>query len=470
MRILIDKGFDINAAVKRRSRYGTSPAICGAKMLKKGLTPLHAGALFGRSKAVILLLTRGADAGACDDSGAIPLHLALSRRLDSQNVGYDCQTDQHSKIHWVATGHFNDAWTIDEQMPEHIWDYDDEIRNEIISRNAADRRAVIRESLLRAPGAASRYADAAGRTALHHVNYCEYESAFETVDFLLRQNHSATVKDNQGITPVHLAARAGDTASLQALVKEPKSLTIQDCSGLNALHHAVKHGHVEATEYILSAGRNLLIHWTTDNLGRTALHHGAGEISSLSMVELLLGYDIDVTHRDSKGRDPLAHHLTSRVAFGSDPSLIGVLLKHGANARHLDPDGQNLAHLYVNSGCEFQLYGLLLLEDAGVDLSEVDTHDRTILHTAAKAGSLNTELLAHMDQCVRMNLKQVDKYGKCFIDYIKEEQATQKPHGLFREDRWEKAERAWTSYSTQNPAVACECGQRSTLGKCKRGA
>lgn len=438
IQILVDAGFDVNTTVDRGYPPTADSIPRRTTSRNKGLTPLHYAALFGRAEGVESLLTKGADAAAFDESGTTALHLALSWRVEGPNI--------------------EDSWTEYVRMPEYIWDFDDIAMMTATSDRPERLRLDILYHLCRAPNVQPGYTDAAGRTALHHVHYSEVDSAINTVKFLLGRGYDPTAQDGGGRTPVHLAAHAGDTPSLQALVRHADDLMTPDFSGSNALHLAVQANHLDAAEYILSAASRIGIHRTADHLDRNALHHALGPLADLSVVRLLLSCGIDGTHVDHEGKDPLTYHLAG-PRFFADSHLTRVMIENGANVSHLDADGRNLAHLLVDSGSKFELDGLLQLSSAGVDVTAVDRHGRTILHMAAIAGSINRELLSHMTQCAHMRLEQRDTQGKRALDYILEkvERDEKLPRGLWRRDRWKMAQQAFVSYN-QGETGQCECG------------
>ncbi|KEF62080.1 uncharacterized protein A1O9_00052 [Exophiala aquamarina CBS 119918] len=86
--MLLEAGFDINVAVRRRNPGAVHESHDRKGMGHGGLTALHAAAYFGRPDMVELLLNAGADAQAQDINGNMALHLVLSRSL-----GYKSRED-----------------------------------------------------------------------------------------------------------------------------------------------------------------------------------------------------------------------------------------------------------------------------------------------------------------------------------------------------------------------------------------
>ena len=74
----------------------------GAKCYENAFTPLHTAASSGHSEAALLLLNC-ADAGAVDDRGDTPLHVAVFNGNDDGHTAADCISDEE---HGVFAGIF----------------------------------------------------------------------------------------------------------------------------------------------------------------------------------------------------------------------------------------------------------------------------------------------------------------------------------------------------------------------------
>lgn len=438
--LLIDAGFNINKGVRRESAYAPARTALRHDTSSGGLTSLHIASLYGRNEAICLLLARGADPEVSDEFGTTPLHLALHCLLPEAD-------------------HLNDSWTVDEAMPEWIEHYDNEENTRTLLESAAIWREVGLRSLCKAVNVGDTHRDSFGRTALHCVRYGKLTSADNTVSILMDQGYKPTTRDKEEKTPVLYAARAGDTLSLQKLIQTKTCLSTTDCYGMSALHYAVQGNHLEATQFILSSAESQSI---KDEHGRTALHY----LGDSAIAQVLLASGYKASDVDDKGRDSLAHYLTLPLLLGGDKAIIERLLKHGANAGHVEVNGQNLAHMFVRSEDEVRVDGLLLLEAAGVDSTAVDLQCRTILHTAAIAGSLNSSLLAHMTHCKKMDIKQCDRDGKTPLDYIAKARSRWLPPDMFRKDRFEDAWQAIVKHRAPGSSPkTCNCMLTSDPGQ-----
>jgi ankyrin repeat protein len=158
----------------------------------------------------------------------------------------------------------------------------------------------------------------AGTTALHYAVSNERESC---VRMLLEAGASAVAQGSGGVTMLH---NCRDTALpiLDLLLSKNPPLDIQNEEGQTPLHMAALHGHVECGIRLLKAGANPAI---ADRMGRYPLH----EICSHLIYKL--------------GERPNPN-------FRIDP-LARAILESGVNPNHRDKNGQTalgLAHMSVN--------------------------------------------------------------------------------------------------------------------------
>jgi ankyrin repeat protein len=94
--------------------------------------------------------------------------------------------------------------------------------------------------------------DKDGQTALH---YAVRGKRLDNVDYLLENGADPAIRDENGDTPVHLAATAvsQDSAILDLLLATEK----RDNAGMTALHVAFKESNVDAARFfLLSKGAN----------------------------------------------------------------------------------------------------------------------------------------------------------------------------------------------------------------------
>ncbi|KAL3624768.1 hypothetical protein CASFOL_031436 [Castilleja foliolosa] len=152
--------------------------------------------------------------------------------------------------------------------------------NELFTSNSAIHAAVERkdrdvlEAMLKTNPSFARSRDNEGRTPLHLAASLGY---LEEVRYLLRQYApSATRKDKKGLLPIHLATIKGHVDIVRLLLRDcPDSGELLDNDGRNILHLAARNGRCNVVKYILG-NRDLddLINMK-DKKGNTSLHLSA---------------------------------------------------------------------------------------------------------------------------------------------------------------------------------------------------
>ncbi len=134
---------------------------------------------------------------------------------------------------------------------------------------------------------------------------------------------------------IHAAARAGDVATLQALVRADASrLNARDANGMTPLMHAAREKHPAAAAWLLEARAD--VH-AADANRYTALHHAAfvGEPATTAALLKAGGSLIAV---ESMGRTPLA----LACGFGHDLETVRLLVAAGADVNATPPSGENI--------------------------------------------------------------------------------------------------------------------------------
>jgi len=151
-----------------------------------------------------------------------------------------------------------------------------------------------------------------------------------------RQGVFIDTRDDQGMTALMLAVRAGGAHALDALLNAGANPNLRADSEDTALMMAIQMRRPALAFRLLDASPDLGI---SDSNGRTPLH-AAAERGDAAMVRLMLKSGADVNLADSHGWTPLFF----AAASGSEDA-VRALLGAGANTTRKLPDGRIAADL-----------------------------------------------------------------------------------------------------------------------------
>ncbi|CAG9761212.1 unnamed protein product [Ceutorhynchus assimilis] len=148
---------------------------------------------------------------------------------------------------------------------------------------------------------------------------------------------SVSSVDNQGNTPLHLAAGKGQNKIVKALLVCDAEKESENKDGCTPLHLAVNEGHHEVISTLLENNANVN---AINSVGRTPLHMACCTKNPRS-VELLLKFGANIETKDNYGHTPL--HFASSLRGGSNVAVT-TLLAHGSNINAQDNKGQTPLH------------------------------------------------------------------------------------------------------------------------------
>ncbi|XP_018021396.1 transient receptor potential channel pyrexia [Hyalella azteca] len=199
-------------------------------------------------------------------------------------------------------------------------------------------------------GASVEIADNRGRNALHwalttssSVTEDSNDDILKVVKMLLLRCNNASVKDNEGRLPLHLAARSGITAAVQLLLNNPKSgsVSAKDDELLTPLHYAVMGAQsLETVSFLIKRGANLD---AVDKNGQTPMHLLVGrkpanvnEEFDIACLEILLNNGASVSIADRDNVPPLTTILSRTMWWNRGSSrdfyltIVQMLVAKGA--------------------------------------------------------------------------------------------------------------------------------------------
>ncbi len=200
--------------------------------------------------------------------------------------------------------------------------------------------------------------------------------ADEKADFK-KQIHT---RDANGNTPLHTAARNGQTETAFALIQAGVNIEAQRNDGSTPLHTAARYDQTETALALIKVGANIE---AQRNDGTTPLHHAAASGHAETVLALIkAGAEIEAQNNDSD--TPLhfaASHGQTEIALAS--------IKAGADVNAQTNDGYTSIQISAWHG---QAETALALIKAGADVNAQNNNGETPLHNAAWRGKTETAL------------------------------------------------------------------------------
>lgn len=234
-------------------------------------------------------------------------------------------------------------------------------------------------------GAHTDYIDSNGASLLC-LAAKEAECSVDSIRILSAVGCDEMHKDNNGRTPLHMAAAVGNADIVEALldIGGETLLMSRDNDGKLALHDCAIGGYIETARHLISEESIKVL----SHDGKSALRLAALS-SHLDFVTLLVEKGADVNYTDADGRTTV-YCVASSAA--NDLKLINTLhhlVKLGADLEIKDLEGRTPLHVTSWQGMTAVVRALVEL---GADIDAVDNEGRTALHMCAWNG--HTEVVA----------------------------------------------------------------------------
>lgn len=277
-----------------------NPGCIEQREEKFGFTPLHKAASKGQTDICKLLIEKGADIHAIDNSHRTPLHLASSNGhigVTKLLIGkgadiYKRDRDGGTNLHIAALGGhpkmiklFIDRG-IDLNAQDNngytpiIWAiYGKKINSmDELIKHGANLKPPIR----------------IGRSVLHMA---AANGNVKVIEYLLKKGINVNVKSHYGNTPLFWALRAGNYDNTEALIKNGAKLEIRNNDGRTPISFAVSKNDTGIVELLSKNGVNIKKQYSS---GDTHLHAAAYE-GLTEMVTLLLGKGVNPNIANDRG-------------------------------------------------------------------------------------------------------------------------------------------------------------------------
>ncbi|CAE7215070.1 Ank2 [Symbiodinium natans] len=250
------------------------------------------------------------------------------------------------------------------------------------------------------PEQALKIFEAGPNATLHDA---AWEGNVDLVRKLLRRE-SPDLPDEEGSTPLHLAADEGYLEVVRCLVEEGKASCVDavDGEGNTALLLAAKEGRTKVVDYLLTSAKLQAPQQANSN-GETpllcAVQKGRADI-----VKLLLGHSATVDISNNDGETPL-----NLAAGKGDAETVQLLLVEGKSQSVDTPDRLGWTPLLMAShGGHVGVLRLLLKSRAATANSHSGTGETPLLR-AAKRGQVEVaKLLLNIDEAAMIDTPDRD--------------------------------------------------------------
>ena len=335
-----------------------------------GRQAVHLAAISNQPEILAFLIISGAESVTGDKYHLTPLHYAVA--LDKNDCALSCiaaKVDTNCVDNEGKPPLFYSSWLGLSEMVDSLLFYGADVKFVDKKKNSALHYAAYADNLLimriLLEGDASfTMKNKDGVTPLHITASKGNQSTFQSIVENDISEEDVNVTDNNKRTPLHYACAAGNSNSARVLIEKGAQIDLADANGQTALSIAAQFGNSPCITLLLDHKAKIKI---VDDNGRHPLHWAAWK-GSIRSCELLISTNIDVT--DSLRRTPL-HYAVSK----GDIKIVEFLLSSGSKVDFSDSEGATPLML----ACFYQQFEIAkILIKAGANIERVDELDRNI--------------------------------------------------------------------------------------------
>ncbi|XP_010665820.2 ankyrin repeat-containing protein At5g02620 [Beta vulgaris subsp. vulgaris] len=258
---------------------------------------------------------------------------------------------------------------------------------------------------------------------------CKKKINIKFIQEVLKDNEGYLLlwkENNNGDTPLHLAARFGQAEAVQVFLERVSKVSQEELIRMQrminnkkdtALHEAARRGSEAMVKMLVEADTNCL--HESNEVGETPLYLAAERGSTASVAIILETCDATAlcyAHKGPCGRTPLH----AAVQLG-DAEMVGKMLEKGTSLiRIQDDEGLTPLHCAAAEISKFKLLKILLYYDKK-DLNESsalyiqDNKGRTPLHIAVLR--VNWDAIKKLTTCRPDCIEIVDNHGQNAVHY-----------------------------------------------------
>jgi transient receptor potential cation channel subfamily A protein 1 len=363
-----------------------------------GNTALHLATKNGHSDAIHLLLQSRANDTILNSDKDAPLHIA-TRANNAQAVEAFLQ---HPTVDIVITGKRK-------RTPLHIVSELDHIETLQVYHSYI----IAQETFKKVHGFRLCAKDEDELTPLH---LAARSGSHRVLEFLIsncmKHNYRPEIilsfLDEENSTPLHAAIDGGHLAVVKVLLRHGAKADIIKDQQPPPFILASSQGKLEMMKAMLELGSREVVS-CKDIYGQTALHRCTQSLNCAEIMCFLIESKAEVDAIDNKGRTPLTMAITAGSLTG-----VKVLLCKGANACIKDFEGCNALHHAVTCNRKLITQHLLGLPCASSLVTDVENNSLSPIHYALKES--RSTLVALMVSVIKNQLKNIkDSLGNNYL-------------------------------------------------------
>ena len=363
-----------------------------------GNTALHLAAISGHSDAVHLLLQSGANDTILNSNMDAPLHIIVR----ANNTQLLKTFLQHPTIEIVIIGKRK-------RTPLHIISELDHIESAQVFHSF-----IIAQDLFKKVGAFRLCAkDEDELTPLH---LAARSGSHRVLEFLISNcmKHKyqpeviLSMIDEENSTPLHAAIDGGHLAVVKVLIRHGAKPDVTNGEQPPPFILASSQGKLEMMKAMVELSNIEVVH-CKDAYGQTALHRCASSLNCAEIMVFLIEKGAELDAADNKGRTPLMIAITAGSLAG-----VKLLLSKGAKACEADLQGFNALHHAVTCNRKLITQHLLELPCASNLVTSVDNYSFSPIHHSLKDGQ--STLVTMMISVIRKQLNNIkDSNGNNYL-------------------------------------------------------
>jgi ankyrin repeat protein/glyoxylase-like metal-dependent hydrolase (beta-lactamase superfamily II) len=216
--------------------------------------------------------------------------------------------------------------------------------------------------------------DENGRTPLHLAARGRHP---DVLRYLVDKGAGLDVLDNNGIAPLHILAGSGQTEAARLLIEKGADIDVKDPVKLTPLNMAAESGLESMVKLLIEKGADIE---NKHAYGRTPLVGAARERGNINVIRMLLDAGADVNSSDKWKATAL-----DLAAWRGFEEVVNLLLERGAAI----PEDNARSRELLQNAAEKGLVGLFSrVAEKGADLTFPIEAGGTLLHAAAAGGSV----------------------------------------------------------------------------------